>query len=328
MADKISTRDAYGEALVELGKVNKNVVVLDADLAVATRTEMFAKVFPERHFNFGIAEANMICHAVGLASCGKIPFASSLAVFATGRVWDQLRTSMCYPGANVKVVGTHGGITIGEDGATHHANEDVAITRAIPGLTVIVPADAIETKKAVFALAEHVGPAYMRVGRAKEAVVLDENYEFEIGKAVVIQPGSDVSIFACGIMLAKSIEAAEMLAKEGISAEVINVSTIKPLDTNTVVGSVSKTGCAVTAEEHSIIGGLGDAVSQAVLEACPVPLERIGVKDTFTESGQPDPLLEKYGLTSKTIAQAARRSFERKASAKLLTTKNDVITTG
>ena len=316
MAEKVSTRDAYGEALVELGKQNKDIVVLDADLSVATRTEMFGKVYPERHFNFGVAEANMICHAVGLASCGKIPFASSLAVFATGRVWDQIRTSVCYPRANVKIVGTHGGITIGEDGATHHATEDVAITRAIPGLTVIVPADAVETKKAVYALAEHVGPAYMRIGRAKEAVVLDEDYKFEIGKAVVIKPGVDVSVFACGIMLAKSIEAAAILKNEGISVEVINVSTIKPLDTETVIKSVTKTGCAVTAEEHSIIGGLGDAVSQAVLGAYPAPLERIGVNDTFTESGQPDPLLEKYGLTAGTIAEAARRSFGRKAAAK------------
>lgn len=312
MTEKIATRDAYGDALVELGKENPNIVVLDADLSKSTKTNVFAKAFPERHFNFGIAEANMITQAAGLATCGKIPFASTFAVFASGRTWDQIRASVCYPELNVKIVATHGGITVGEDGATHQANEDIAITRVLPNLTVIVPADGVETTKAVHAIAKYKGPVYMRLGRLGVPVIFDEDYDFQIGKAVVMRSGTDVSIFACGIMTAQSLEAAESLAAEGISAEVVNVSTIKPLDAETIIESVRRTGCAVSAEEHSIIGGLGGAISETLIDAYPVHMERVGVPDTFTESGQPDALLKKYGMTAADIAGAAKLAIQHK----------------
>jgi transketolase len=312
VAEKIATRDAYGETLAELGKENPDIVVLDADLSKSTKTNVFQKAFPERHFNFGIAEANMITHAAGLSTCGKIPFASTFAVFASGRTWDQIRASVCYPRLNVKIVATHGGITVGEDGATHQANEDIAIMRALPNLTVIVPADGIETKKAVRAIAEYDGPVYMRLGRSGVPVIFGEDYDFKIGKAVVMRPGVDVSIFACGIMAAMSLDAANMLTAEGISAEVVNVATIKPLDVEAIVQSTRKTGCAVSAEEHSIIGGLGGAVAETLVGACPVPMEMVGTCDTFTESGVPDLLLKKYGLTAEHIADAAKRAIQRK----------------
>lgn len=312
MSGKIATRDAYGETLVELGKENPNIVVLDADLSKSTKTNAFAKAFPERHFNFGVAEANMMATAAGLATCGKIPFASTFAVFATGRAWDQVRMSICYPELNVKIVATHGGITVGEDGASHQANEDIVLMRALPNITVIVPADAVETKKAVRAAADYVGPVYMRLGRSAVPVVFDEDYDFMIGKAEVVRPGNDVSVFACGIMTAQALEAAEILSGEGISAEVVNVSTIKPLDAETILYSVRKTGCGVSAEEHSIIGGLGAAVAEALIDAWPVPMERVGVPDTFTESGKPDELLKKYGMTPTDIASAARLAIQHK----------------
>ena len=312
MAEKIATRDAYGDALVELGKENPNIVVLDADLSKSTKTGVFAKAFPDRHFNFGVAEANMISTAAGLATAGKIPFASSFAVFASGRVWDQVRMSVCYPELNVKIVATHGGITVGEDGASHQANEDIALMRALPNITVIVPADAVETKKAVRAIAEYVGPVYMRLGRSEVPTIFDESYDFAIGRAVIVRPGDDVSIFACGIMTAEALEAAEMLAAEGISAEVVNVSTIKPLDAETILASVQKTGCAVSAEEHNIIGGLRSAIAEALIDAYPVPMERVGVPDTFTESGKPAELLKKYGMTPADIAGAAKLAIQHK----------------
>lgn len=312
MAEKIATRDAYGDALVELGGENPNIVVLDADLSKSTKTNVFAKAFPDRHFNFGVAEANMVSTAAGLATCGKIPFASTFAVFASGRAWEQVRMSVCYPELNVKIVATHGGITVGEDGASHQANEDIAVMRALPNITVIVPADAVETRKAVRAIADYIGPVYMRLGRSGVPVVFDESYEFAIGRATIMRPGSDVSIFACGIMTAEALEAAEMLAAEGISAEVVNVGTIKPLDTEAVLDSVRRTGCAVSAEEHSIIGGLGSAIAETLIDACPVPMERVGVPDTFTESGEPKTLLKKYGMTPADIAGAARLAIEHK----------------
>ena len=312
MAEKIATRDAYGEALVELGKENPNIVVLDADLSKSTKTGVFAKAFPDRHFNFGVAEANMISTAAGLATAGKIPFASSFAVFASGRVWDQVRMSVCYPELNVKIVATHGGITVGEDGASHQANEDIAIMRALPNITVIVPADAVETKKAVRAVAEYVGPVYMRLGRSEVPAIFDEGCDFAIGRAVIMRPGESVSIFACGIMTAEALEAAEMLAQESISAEVVNVGTIKPLDAETILASAQKTGCAVSAEEHSIIGGLGSAIAEALIDAGPVPMERVGVPDTFTESGKPAELLKKYGMTPADIAGAAKLAIRHK----------------
>lgn len=316
MADKIATRDAYGDALVELGRENPDIVVLDADLSKSTKTNLFCKEFPDRHFNMGIAEANMISTAAGLATCGKIPFASTFAVFASGRAWEQVRMSVCYPELNVKIVATHGGITVGEDGASHQANEDIAVMRALPNITVVVPADGIETKKAVRAIADYHGPVYMRLGRSGVPVVFDESYEFVLGRAVVIRPGDDVSIFACGIMVAEALEAAELLKAEGVSAEVVNVSTIKPLDVETILESVRKTGCAVSAEEHSIVGGLGSAVAEAIIDACPIPMERVGVPDTFTESGKPTELLKKYGMTPADIAAAARLAIQHKTERK------------
>lgn len=316
MADKIATRDAYGDALVELGRENPDIVVLDADLSKSTKTNLFCKEFPDRHFNMGIAEANMISTAAGLATCGKIPFASTFAVFASGRAWEQVRMSVCYPELNVKIVATHGGITVGEDGASHQANEDIAVMRALPNITVVVPADGIETKKAVRAIADYHGPVYMRLGRSGVPVVFDESYEFVLGKAVVMRPGDDVSIFACGIMVAEALEAAELLKAEGVSAEVVNVSTIKPLDVETILESVRKTGCAVSAEEHSIVGGLGSAVAEAIIDACPIPMERVGVPDTFTESGKPSELLKKYGMTPADISSAARLAIQHKTERK------------
>ncbi len=310
MAEKIATRDAYGETLAELGKENPNIVVLDADLSKSTKTNVFQKAFPDRHFNFGIAEANMISNAAGMATCGKIPFASTFAVFASGRTWDQIRASVCYPELNVKIVATHGGITVGEDGATHQANEDIAIMRVLPNITVIVPADGIETAKAVRAIADYKGPVYMRLGRSGVPVIFDADYDFQIGKAVVMREGTDVSIFACGLMTAQALEAAETLTAEGISAEVVNVATIKPLDVETIIMSARKTGCAVSAEEHSIIGGLGGAIAETLIDGCPVHMERVGVPDTFTESGNPKALLDKYGMTAADIATAARLSIQ------------------
>ena len=316
MAGKIATRDAYGQTLAELGGENPNIVVLDADLSKSTKTNVFAQAFPDRHFNFGVAEANMIATAAGLATCGKIPFASTFAVFASGRAWDQTRMSVCYPELNVKIVATHGGITVGEDGASHQANEDIAIMRALPNITVIVPADGVETAKAVRAIAAYQGPVYMRLGRSGVPVIFDESYDFALGQAVVMRPGDSVSIFACGIMTAMALEAAKTLAAEGISAEVVNVSTIKPLDAETIINSARKTQCAVSAEEHSIIGGLGSAIAEALIDAFPVPMERVGVPDTFTESGKPDELLKKYGMTADDIANAARLAVKHKKERK------------
>lgn len=316
MAEKIATRDAYGETLVELGGENPTIVVLDADLSKSTKTNLFAKAFPDRHLNFGIAEAGMMSTAAGLATCGKIPFASTFAVFASGRVWDQVRMSICYPELNVKIVATHGGITVGEDGASHQANEDIAIMRALPNITVIVPADGVETSKAVRAAAEFQGPIYMRLGRSAVPVIFDEDYDFCIGKAVVMRPGDDVTIFACGIMTASTLEAAEILSEEGISAEVVNISTIKPLDNEAVLESARKTGCAVSAEEHSIVGGLGSAIAEVLIEGCPIPMERVGVPDTFTESGKPAELLKKYGMTASDIAASARLAIAHKRERK------------
>lgn len=316
MAEKIATRDAYGEALVELGNVNPNVVVCDADLTKSTKTNLFDKAFPDRHFNFGIAEANMVSAAGGMATCGKTPFVSTFAVFATGRVWEQIRMSVCYPELNVKIVGTHGGITVGEDGASHQANEDIAIMRALPNMTVIVPADGIEAKKATHAIADYKGPVYMRLGRSGVPVIFDDTYDFQIGKARIVREGKDVSLFACGIMVATCLEAADALAAEGISAEVINISTIKPLDVETVLGSARKTNCAVAAEEHSVIGGLASAVADVLIDAYPIHMERVGIADTFGESGKPADLLKKYGLTTEDVVKAAKLAIQHKQERK------------
>ena len=282
---KTATRDAYGKALVELGEKNKNVVVLDADLAAATKTGAFKKAFPERFFDTGIAESNMMSLAGGLATTGFTVFASTFAMFAAGRAFEQVRNTIGYPHLNVKIGATHAGISVGEDGASHQCCEDIALMRSIPGMVIINPADDIEARAAVFAAAEHDGPVYMRFGRLAVPRVFDENYKFEIGKAVTLKEGTDVTIIATGLMVNEAIEAAKTLEAEGVSVELINMHTIKPLDKDAVIKAAKKTGCIVTAEEHNIIGGLGSAVAEAVVEECPVPVIRVGVNDEFGKSG-------------------------------------------
>ena len=294
---KIATREAYGEALAELGESYPNLVVLDADLASATKTGVFQKKFPDRHVDCGIAEANMMGIAAGLSLTGKIPVASTFAMFAEGRAYEQVRNSIGYPHLNVKIGATHAGITVGEDGATHQCNEDIALMRTIPGMVVLNPSDAVEAKACVKAALDWEGPVYMRFGRAGVPVINDrEDYRFEIGKGILLREGSDVTIVATGIMVAASLEAAKRLAEEGISAEVINIHTIKPLDAELIAASAKKTGKVVTAEEHSVIGGLGGAVCEALAERMPVPVCRIGIEDVFGESGSASALLAKYGL--------------------------------
>lgn len=309
---KIATRDAYGKALVKLGEVNKDVVVLDADLSKSTKTADFQKVFPERFFNMGIAEQNLMGVAAGFAAAGKITFASTFAVFAIGRAYDQIRNTIGYPHLNVKIAATHAGLTVGEDGGSHQMLEDIALTRAIPGMTVIVPADGTETEKAVFAAAEMDGPVYIRLGRPGVPVIFDEDYKFEIGKAAVVEEGTDITIFAAGIMVSIAIEAGKLLAKENISAEIVNISTIKPLDKKGIIDSVSKTRCCITCEEHNILGGLGSAVAEVLAENIPVPMERVGVEDVFGKSGSPDELLNAFGLTSENIAAKVKKVLQRK----------------
>jgi len=309
---KLAQRNYFGKALAELAGKDQNVVVLDADLADSTKTVEFKKVAPERFIEVGIAEQNMIGVASGLAASGKTVFASTFAVFASGRCWEQIRLAVAYPKLNVKIVATHCGISVGEDGASHQALEDIAIMRALPNMTVISPADAYETYAATMAIAEFDGPVYMRMGRAEFPTILPEDIGFTIGKASVLEEGDDVTLIGTGQMVALCLEAAKTLAKKRISAEVINMSTIKPLDTETLMESLKKTGCAVTAEEHSIIGGLGSAVSEFTSQEIPIPLERVGTKDTFGESGTPEQLFEKYGLTAMDIVDAAMRSVDRK----------------
>ena len=310
--EQIATRDAYGKALVELGRRDERIVVLDADLAKSTRTEWFAAEFPDRFFDMGIAEQNMIGTAAGLALCGKIPFASSFAVFATGRAWEQIRLTVAYAQTNVKICATHGGLSVGEDGPTHQANEDIALMRALPNMTVIVPADGVETRQATFAIAEYERPCYMRLGRPKIPVIFGENYRFEIGKAAVLRDGSDVAIIACGTMVHNALEAAEALAGEGISARVVNMSTVKPIDAEAILDAVESCGAIVTAEEHTVMGGLGSAVAEVVCKNKPVPMEFIGMQDCFGRSGKPEELFELYGLTARHIAEACKRAIERK----------------
>ena len=295
---KVATRESYGNALVELGAENPNVVVLDADLAAATKTGVFKKAYPDRHIDCGIAECNMVGIAAGLA----IPFVSSFAMFAAGRAFEQVRNSVGYPHLNVKIGATHAGITVGEDGASHQCNEDIALMRTIPGMVVMCPADDIEAKAAVKAAAEYVGPVYMRFGRAACPVINDKpDYKFEIGKGTVVREGTDLTIVATGICVGNALEAAEMLAAEGISAEVINICTIKPLDEEIIINSAKKTGKVVTAEEHSVIGGLGSAVCDALCKSYPVPVMKIGMQDVFGESGSAAALVEKYKLDGKGI---------------------------
>lgn len=307
-----STRKAYGEALVELGESNDRVVVLDADLSKSTYTNLFGKKFPQRFFNMGISECKMICCAAGLATTGKIPFASSFAVFAAGRAWEMVRLSLGYTNLNVKIAASHAGISVGEDGPTHQCLEDIALMRVIPNMSLIVPADATETKKAVFAAADWEGPIYLRLGRPDLPILFEASYDFQIGKAKVIKEGKDVSIFACGLMVWQAIQALDLLKKEGIDGELVNVSTIKPLDEETILCSLSKTGCAVSAEEHSIIGGLGSAIAELITEKLPSPLERVGIRDCFAESGPWEKLLLKYNLSPQDIKNAAVKAIKRK----------------
>ena len=281
---KIATRASYGNALVELGKKHDDLVVLDADLAAATQTGIFKKAFPERHIDCGIAECNMMGIAAGIATTGKVPFASTFAIFAAGRGFEQIRNSICYPNINVKIAATHAGVTVGEDGGSHQAIEDISLMRSLPNMVVLNPADAVEARQMVLAAAEYVGPMYLRFGRAATPVIHDDSYKFELGKGEVVKEGKDVSIIATGIMVAKALEAAETLKAEGIDAEVINISTIKPLDNELVLASAKKTGKVVTAEEHSIIGGLGSAVCEILAEEYPVIVTRIGVNDVFGQS--------------------------------------------
>ena len=300
-----ATRAAYGHILKTEVYKNPNVVVLEADFGNATKSNAFKEVAPERYFNMGISEQDLIGTAAGFAAAGKIPLASTFAVFATGRAFEQVRNSVCYPKLNVKICATHAGLTVGADGGSHQAIEDISLMRTLPNMTVINPADAKEAEAAVLAAIDYQGPVYIRLGRAETKDIHDDSYHFEWGKAEVLRQGSDVSIFATGIMTAKALDAAETLAKQGIQAEVINVHTIKPLDEETVIASAKKTGKVVTAEEHSIIGGLGSAVAEVLARQCPTKQAFVGVQDSFGESGSPDDLLEKYGLTAEVIVKAA-----------------------
>ena len=302
----LATREAYGNTLAEL-KDNENVVVLEADLGHATKSLKFKEVCPQRFFNMGIAEADMIGTAAGLAACGKVPFASTFSVFATGRAFDQVRNSVCYPNLNVKIVGTHAGITVGEDGGTHQAIEDIALMRSLPNMSIVVPSDDVEARAAVLAAAAYKGPMYLRMARVASPTYHNDSYVFTLGKGEIIREGSDLTIIACGLMVMKAMEAAEQLAKEGVSVRVINMHTIKQLDHKLVIESAEKTGKIITVEEANILGGLGSAVCETVSEYCPVPVKRIGVRDIFGKSGNPDKLLQEYGLTAEHIIEEARK---------------------
>ncbi len=312
MADKIATREAYGKALAEFGAVYKNLVVLDADLAAATKTGTFKKAFPDRFFDCGIAENNMMCVAAGMSLCGKIPFASSFAMFAAGRSFEQIRNSIGYPHNNVKIGATHAGITVGEDGATHQCNEDIALMRTIPGMVIINPADAVEARLAVKAAIEHVGPVYLRFGRMAVPTYFDDSYEFKIGKGVRMAEGNDVSIIATGIEVEQAMKAREILAEQGISASVVNMSTIKPIDEEIILEEAERCGCIVTCEEHTIIGGLGSAVCEVLAEKKPTPVVRVGVNDEFGRSGPAAELISYFHLDGASIAEKAKAAISLK----------------
>ena len=312
MADKIATRESYGNALAEFGAIYKNLVVLDADLAAATKTGTFKKAFPDRFFDCGIAENNMIAAAVGMSLCGKIPFASTFAMFAAGRSFEQIRNAIGYPHNNVKIGATHAGITVGEDGATHQCNEDIALMRTIPGMVILNPADDTEARLAVKAAIEHDGPVYLRFGRPSVPNFTEEDQKFEIGKAICFNEGTDVTIFATGHLVWESINAAEMLEAEGISAEVIDIATLKPLDVEAVVASAKKTGAVVCAEEHNMCGGLGELIAGVLASNAPTPVEYINGGDRFGQSGTPAQLLKAYDMDAEHIAEAAKRAIARK----------------
>jgi transketolase len=314
MADiiKTATREAYGKALVELGEIDKNVVVLDSDLSAATKTGAFSKAFPERFFNTGIAECNMMGAAAGLAATGHTVFASTFAMFAAGRAFEQVRNTIAYPRLNVKIGATHAGISVGEDGASHQCCEDIALMRSIPGMVILNPADDVEARAAVFAAAEYDGPVYMRFGRLAVPRIFDESYKFEIGKAVILKEGTDVTIIATGLMVNEALTAAAELLKDGISAQVVNMATIKPLDAETVINCAKKTGAVVTAEEHNIIGGLGSAVCEVLSQSVPVPVLRVGVDDVFGKSGPAQELLHLFGLDAENIIKKSKLAISKK----------------
>ena len=303
MPENKATRQSYGETLVKLGKENENIVVLDADLATATKTELFAKEFPERFFDMGIAEANMFGTASGLATCGKIPYASTFAVFAAGRGYDQIRNSICYPNLNVKICATHCGITVGEDGATHQMLEDISLMRTLPNMTVISPSDDTQTKWVIEEISKRKGPVYVRLARLATPIIYDENQEFEIGKAVQIGNGTDGCVFATGVMVAQALKAKEELKTKGIDIRVVDVHTIKPIDKEMIVKCAKETKKLVSIEDHSIIGGLGSAIAEVLTEEYPTKLERMGIKDTFGKSGKAEQLMEYFGLTAKDIVK-------------------------
>ena len=309
--EKIATRGAYGEELVKLAEEYPELVVLDADLSSATMTKAFSKAYPERFFNMGIAEADMMGFAAGLAACGKKPFANSFAMFSAGRAWEQVRNSIAYPHLNVKCVGSHGGLSVGEDGATHQCVEDLALMSAIPGMVVVNPCDGSEMRRAVKALLDYDGPAYLRLGRMAVESVTDETpgYEFTLGKAAMLRDGADVTLAATGLMVQRALAAAEMLAAKGVSARVLDFHTIKPLDTEAVLAAARETGCIVTSEEHSVIGGLGSAVASVCAENCPVPVVRHGVMDEFGRSGKAQEVLEAYGLTAEVMVEKAMQAL-------------------
>jgi transketolase len=300
-------RDVYGQTLVELGKQGKDIIVLDADLSSSTRTAMFAKEFPGRFFNFGVAEQNMMATAAGIASCGKTVFASTFAMFATGRAWEQVRNSICYSSANVKIVATHAGVTVGPDGATHQALEDIGLMRLIPSMTVVVPCDAPQTKEAVLAAASTPGPFYIRIGRSKVPTIANKG-SFSVGKAQVLNEGSDVGIFACGVMVAEALIAVEKLRARGIKARLVNVHTIRPLDTETIIETAKMTRCLVVCEEHAAVGGLASSIDEVVSEHAPVKVVRVGVRNRFGQSGEPSELMKEYNLTSDDIEKAVDSS--------------------
>ncbi len=308
----LGTRNVYGEVLAELGEQYEHIVALNADLSGSTKTELFHQKFPHRFFNMGISEQDMVGTAVGLARTGKIPFVSTFSIFAVGKPWEQIRQSVANPKVNVKIVATHGGITVGEDGSSHQCLEDIGIMRILPNMVVIMPADGIETRKAITAIIEHQGPVYMRLSRMNFPVLFDESYNFKIGKGTVVREGTDVSIVATGLMVSQSLKAVESLEKEGISAQIINISTIKPLDQELIIQAARTTGAVVTAEEHSIIGGLGSAVAEVLSENCPTPMRRIGTRDKPGTSGKPVELLERYQLNPQHIISAVKEVLQQK----------------
>ena len=308
----LGTREAYGETLLQLGRTNKDIVVLDADLSGSTKTSLFAKEFPERFFNMGVAEQNLMGAAAGIAASGKTVFVSTFAIFLTGRAWEQVRQSVSFPKQNVKLVSTHGGITVGPDGASHQSTEDISLMRTLANMKVVIPADAYEAKKVIEYAASFKGPIYIRCSRDKFPVLFDDNYVFELGKGKILRDGKDATIFACGIMVSASLEAASLLEGEGIDVRVVNMSSLKPIDEDLIVSSADKTGAVITAEEHSIIGGLGSAVAEILGEKRPTPMLRIGIKDRFGMSGSSDDLLMEYGLTANNLVNSVKKVLEKK----------------